>query len=200
MSFLDCTLIYFCAVLLVLGAFCLILLRARTKKITDYLSKTVWFKKYTIISQRVFLFSEEISLIQRRLKDKPIRELISEFNRLFREDFENLFTVLEPGVHYHVVTHYTDVMQKVVDENKIVLLKEPKLKTKRLIREIKPLVGWKDYRIIKRCFKANPRIERCCDKCRRFEKCKCRKGGICKHTSFKVFYEYDFMLAKKNEE
>lgn len=197
MDNIVCAAKIFATVILVLGMVALVSLIKSVNVKTTFLCTIKWFTKYTIISQRFFLISMEILEIRRKYKEKTVREMLSKFDQLFREDFEEMFTKLEYGVHYRVVTHYADVMDKAVKENKIRYIKEPKLNVARLLKEIRPLVGWKDYRIIKRCLKANPNIGRCCDKCSRFEKCQCRKGGVCRRSAFKKFYEYNFELTEK---
>lgn len=182
--------------ILLLGAAAIFSLLKSTEVKTTFLCTIKWFTKYTLISQRPVLMLIFTIEIRRKYKNKPIREMLSEYNRQFREDFSKLFEHLERNVHYRVVTHYKDVMQAAVDEQKISLLDEPKLKAHRLVREIKPLIGWRDYRIIKKCLKANPNISRCCDNCKKLRKCQCTKGGVCKLSILKKFYEYDFVVNK----
>lgn len=169
----------------------------RTKQVTEFLAVTNWFG-YSKISQKIRFNSIVVEKTRAAYKNKPILEMVREFGRLFQEDFEKLFSELQPGVKYRVVTHYVNVMQKAVDEHKIVLICKPKEITKRFLKEIRPLVGWRDYLMIKRCYRKYPNIDRCCEKCGKYEKCLCRKGVVCKHIATKVFYEYNFVLADSN--
>lgn len=170
----------------------------RTKQVTEFLAVTNWFG-YSKISQKIRFNSIVVEKTRAAYKNKPILEMVREFGRLFREDFEKLFPKLQPGVKYRVVTHYSDVIQKAVAEHKIVLIGEPKEMTTRFLKEIRPLVGWRDYRIIKRCYRKEPNIDRCCENCDKYEKCLCRKGEVCKRMATKIFYEFNFVLADKPE-
>ncbi len=195
MRILGCILFWNSIFISASAIFVLLLIKVKTKQVTEFLAVTNWFGFYSKISQKIKRDSDIVKMTRVSYKNKPIREEISEFGRLFREDFEDLFAKLEPGVHYRVVTHYSGAIRKAVDEHKIVLIDEPKLKTRRLLSEIKPLVSRKDYRLIKRCFRKKPNIERCCENCEKRKKCQCRKGGSCKLAILKKFYEYNFVIT-----
>lgn len=173
------------------GILCLCYLAYHTKNVTDFLCLCNWFGKYIKISQRIRSRSL-VEEIREKYRNMPIREQVAEYGRLFEADFNELFDKLQPGVHYRVTTHYKRVMEKALNEGKIRLLCPAKELTNRTLRELKPLLGNRDYRLARKCFRKNPQVVRCCEKCRRVKVCQCRHGGICYVISEKGFAMYDF--------
>lgn len=163
-----------------------------THNITEFLCVCDWFGKYTKISQRI-RSQRVVEEIREKYKDMPIREQIAEYGRLFEADFNELFHKLQPGVHYRVTTHYKRVMEKAITGGKIMLICPVKELKNRTLRELKPLLGSKDYILARKCVKKNPQVSRCCDKCKRVSVCQCRHGGICSIISEKGFAQYDFV-------
>lgn len=178
---------------LVCGA-TLIYLGIQTKKVTEFLNLTNWFGVYTKITQRGFSSYIAFYKYRKEYSGKPIRELLSKFNFLFQADFEKLFEKLQPSVHYRVTTHYKAPIEKAVADGKIKLLSSVPQKEKRFLHELLPLLGFSNYRIMRKCVLHCPSTKRCCAKCRRYEKCQCRRGGSCPKVSEKVFVRYDFLL------
>ena len=164
----------------------------QTHNITDFLCVCDWFGKYTKISQRIRSKSV-VEEIREKYRDMPIREQIAEYGRLFESDFNELFDKLQPGVHYRVTTHYKHVMENAITNGQIKLLCPVKELKNRTLRELKPLLGSRDYRLARECVRKSPQVIRCCDKCKRISVCQCRHGGICSVISEKGFARYDFV-------
>ena len=164
----------------------------QTHNITDFLCVCDWFGKYTKISQRIRSKSV-VEEIREKYRDMPIREQIAEYGRLFESDFNELFDKLQPGVHYRVTTHYKHVMENAITNGQIKLLCPVKELKNRTLRELKPLLGRRDYRLAIECVRKSPQVIRCCDKCKRISVCQCRHGGICSVISEKGFARYDFV-------
>lgn len=163
-----------------------------TYNITNFLCVCNWFGKYTKISQRIRSKSV-VEEIREKYSDMPIREQIAEYGRLFESDFNELFDKLQPRVHYRVTTHYKHVMEKAITNGQIKLLCPVKELKNRTLRELKPLLGRRDYRLARECVRKSPQVIRCCDKCKRISVCQCRYGGICSVISEKGFARYDFV-------
>ena len=195
MDILICVLILFFLSVSAFAFFLLIhILVIKTEQVTEFLAVTDWFGRYSKISQRIRLKSFVVSKTRAAYKYKPIREMLKAFGQLFEEDFEKLFPKLQPGVTYRVVTHYNNIMEKAAAEHKIVLIGKAKKLHTRFLKEIRPLVGLRDYRIIKQCFRKQSNKDRCCEKCDEHQKCQCQKGGICKRLLIKIFREYFFVV------
>lgn len=183
---------YFFAFLAGMGILCLCYLANHPHNITNFLCVCNWFGKYTKISQRIRSKSV-VEEIREKYRDMPIREQIAEYGRLFESDFNELFDKLQSGVHYRVTTHYRRVMDKAITDGKIKLLCPVKVLKNRTLRELKPLLGSKDYRLVRKCVRKNPQLIRCCEKCKRISACQSRHGGICSVISEKGFARYDFV-------
>lgn len=183
---------YFFAFLAGVGILCLCYLANHTYNITNFLCVCNWFGKYTKISQRIRIKSV-VEEIREKYRDMPIREQIAEYGRLFESDFNELFDKLQPGVHYRVTTHYKHVMENAITNGQIKLLCPVKELKNRTLRELKPLLGSRDYRLARECVRKSPQVIRCCDKCKRISVCQCRHGGICSVISEKGFARYDFV-------
>lgn len=183
---------YFFAFLAGVGILCLCYLANHTYNITNFLCVCNWFGKYTKISQRIRSKSV-VEEIREKYRDMPIREQIAEYGRLFESDFNELFDKLQPGVYYRVTTHYKHVMEKAITNGQIKLLCPVKELKNRTLRELKPLLGRRDYRLARECVRKSPQVIRCCDKCKRISVCQCRHGGICSVISEKGFARYDFV-------
>lgn len=183
---------YFFAFLAGVGILCLCYLANHTYNITNFLCVCNWFGKYTKISQRIRIKSV-VEEIREKYRDMPIREQIAKYGRLFESDFNELFDKLQPGVHYRVTTHYKHVMEKAITNGQIKLLCPVKELKNRTLRELKPLLGSRDYRLARECVRKSPQVIRCCDKCKRISVCQCRHGGICSVISEKGFARYDFV-------
>ena len=183
---------YFFAFLAGVGILCLCYLANHTYNITYFLCVCNWFGKYTKISQRIRIKSV-VEEIREKYRDMPIREQIAEYGRLFESDFNELFDKLQPGVHYRVTTHYKHVMENAITNGQIKLLCPVKELKNRTLRELKPLLGSRDYRLARECVRKSPQVIRCCDKCKRISVCQCRHGGICSVISEKGFARYDFV-------
>ena len=183
---------YFFAFLAGVGILCLCYLANHTYNITNFLCVCNWFGKYTKISQRIRSKSV-VEEIREKYRDMPIREQIAEYGRLFESDFNELFDKLQPGVYYRVITHYKHVMEKAITNGQIKLLCPVKELKNRTLRELKPLLGSRDYRLARECVRKSPQVIRCCDKCKRISVCQCRHGGICSVISEKGFARYDFV-------
>ena len=183
---------YFFAFLAGVGILCLCYLANHTYNITNFLCVCNWFGKYTKISQRIRIKSV-VEEIREKYRDMPIREQIAEYGRLFESDFNELFDKLQPGVHYRVTTHYKHVMENAITNGQIKLLCPVKELKNRTLRELKPLLGRRDYRLAIECVRKSPQVIRCCDKCKRISVCQCRHGGICSVISEKGFARYDFV-------
>ena len=183
---------YFFAFLAGVGILCLCYLANHTYNITNFLCVCNWFGKYTKISQRIRSKSV-VEEIREKYRDMPIREQIAEYGRLFESDFNELFDKLQPGVYYRVTTHYKYVMEKAITNGQIKLLCPVKELKNRTLRELKPLLGSRDYRLAIECVRKSPQVIRCCDKCKRISVCQCRHGGICSVISEKGFARYDFV-------
>lgn len=183
---------YFFAFLAGVGILCLCYLANHTYNITNFLCVCNWFGKYTKISQRIRIKSV-VEEIREKYRDMPIREQIAEYGRLFESDFNEVFDKLQPGVHYRVTTHYKHVMENAITNGQIKLLCPVKELKNRTLRELKPLLGRRDYRLAIECVRKSPQVIRCCDKCKRISVCQCRHGGICSVISEKGFARYDFV-------
>ena len=183
---------YFFAFLAGVGILCLCYLANHTYNITNFLCVCNWFGKYTKISQRIRIKSV-VEEIREKYRDMPIREQIAEYGRLFESDFNEVFDKLQPGVHYRVTTHYKHVMENAITNGQIKLLCPVKELKNRTLRELKPLLGSRDYRLARECVRKSPQVIRCCDKCKRISVCQCRHGGICSVISEKGFARYDFV-------
>lgn len=177
----------------------MIFLALHTKKLTDFISVTNWFYAYKKLSQRVSHGYFTARKKQIDSENTTIRDSISEFGRLFGEDLERLLPLLETNTHYRVNTHYSDIINKAVEKNIIKLLREPIKLKRRMVHELRPLLGFKDYHIMKRCRKKSPAKERCCERCVKCKECQCKRGGVCSRAALKTFYQYDFMVAKSDE-
>lgn len=186
----------FFAAITVLEIIYLIYFLKHVRNLTDYICVYTGRKKYHIISQRAFFDKYKLSQIRREFKDRPIRDKIKAFGKHFEEDFELLFDELEPNTHYRVITHYSQAIKKAAADGHITLIAEPKLLKRRTLKELRPLLGFKDYKLARCCIKKKPHLKRCCDKCKRKENCKCRMGGVCKAASVKMFVQYDFVVNK----
>lgn len=199
---LTCVMINICLATASAGIIALLFLAFTTRRITTFLLVTNWFRMYYKISQSALL-SWEVTYKQRKqLKQKPVKAAIKAYGEMFAEDLKKLPGVLKADRHYRVTTHYTDLIDKFVESGEIELLCRPKIvNERRFLKELRPLLGCKDYRILKRCCKKNPAKDRCCEKCGAYEKCQCRRGDICPRTALKTFYQYDFKLtANRNHE
>lgn len=177
------------------GIFRLLYIVTHTENVTEFLCVCNWFGKYTKISQRIHNQSV-VDEIQRKYRNMPIREQIAEYGRLFEEDFSKLFDKLHSGIHYRVVTHYSALMEQAAADGRIRLLSPPVKLKKRTLRELKPLIGRRDYRLAKSCIMHCPHLKRCCEKCKRRGVCKCKRGGICPKGMDKAFVRYDFTIER----
>lgn len=167
-----------------------------THNITDYLCVYNGSKKYSIISQRVHFNSQKIAAIRKEFRNRPIREQIAQFGREFEEDFDKLFDKLQPNVHYRVITHYKHLIENAVSDGRIKLISSPEDKKRRTLRELRPLLGIRDYLQARKCIRKNPHKIRCCKNCGKKVKCKCSRGGICRLASVKWFVQYDFIVVR----
>lgn len=174
----------------------LVYVLTHVQNITDYICVYTGRKKYHIISQRAFFDKYKLSQIRREFKERPIRDKIKAFGKHFEEDFELFFDKLKPNTHYRVITHYSQAIKKAAADGRITLIAEPKVIERRTLRELRRLLGFKDYKLARCCIKKKPHLKRCCDKCKRKENCKCRMGGVCKAASVKMFVQYDFVVNK----
>ena len=178
------------------GLVILFLLAIRTDNVTDYLSITDWFGYFTKINQRPLSSWIVSCKLRKQYRDRPIREEIQGYGRIFRANFEILFDKLKPGVHYRVVTHYSALMEQAAADGRIRLLSPPVKLKRRTLRELKPLLGRQDFRLAKSCIMHCPHLKRCCEKCKRRSVCKCKRGGICPKRMDKAFVRYDFTIER----
>lgn len=174
----------------------LIYLGIETKKATEFLNLTNWFGVYTKITQSEFRSYIAAYKYRKEYSGKPIRDILSKFNSIFQSDFEKLFDKLKPGIHYRVTTHYKVPIEKAAVDGKIKLLSSVPQTEKRFVHELLPLLGFRDYRIMRKCILYCPPAKRCCKQCCKYEKCQCRRGGICPKVSEKLFVRYDFIVIE----
>lgn len=180
------------------GIVALIFIALNTRSITDFLCLTNWFGKYTKINQRIIKSCFATAELRWKYRHEPIKKKASAIGCAFKADFEKLFSNLETDKHYRVTTHYKAVMNKAKEDGLITYISEPAPQGKRrMIRELRPLIGWGDYMRIKRCILCRPQKKRCCEVCRRRIKCECKKGGVCLEACTKEFVRYDFVVNIK---
>lgn len=176
------------------GLIALLYLVHNSRVISDFFVEVDFFGLYYKIAQRMCTRlhpPQKLETLLREQKNMPIREVIRSFEHMFEEDFAVAFGNLKPNRRYRIVTHstYANLIEQAEREGKIRFLKEKKFVVKRTLREVKPLVGAKDYRLLKKCVSGNPYIERCCSCC---ERCK-NNGAFCTRLiKDRSFYEYLF--------
>lgn len=200
LNILMCVLIKISLAVSLVGIVILLILVFNTRRITTFLLVTNWFGRYYKISQSAVLSWTVTCQQKKLLKQRPVKAAIKAYGEMFAEDLRSLTGILKPGIHYRVITHYTNLMDDFIKNGDIELLCQPKIvKGHRFLKELRPLLGFKDYRIMKRCRKKSPVKERCCERCAKHKECQCRRGGVCSRAALKTFYQYDFTVTKSDE-